>query len=337
MNGSNGAKSFQTITDFESCPNVISGNIRIFSCNSNKELAAAIAENLGVPLGVSTVGTFSDGEIYTRIKETIRGADVYIVQSTSPPVNDNLMELLIMIDAMKRASAGHISAVIPYFGYARQDRKARARDPITAKLVANLLTTAGADRVISMDLHCNQIQGFFDIPVDHLLGGPHIADYFAEKFSGNMSDLVVVSPDLGSVTRSRAFASRLDVPLAIVDKRRPRANVSEVMNIIGSIENKKVILTDDIIDTAGTITGAANALVERGAKEVYACCTHAVLSGPAIERIQESKITELVVLDTIRLPEEKQIEKIKMISVADIFCEAIKRIHGGLSVSELFL
>ncbi|MDR2903264.1 MAG: ribose-phosphate pyrophosphokinase [Clostridiales bacterium] len=312
------------------------GSIRVFSCNSNKQLAGAIAGKLNTNLGRSEVGTFSDGEIYTKIDETIRGADVYIVQSTCPPVNDNLMELLIMTDAMKRASAGNINMVIPYFGYARQDRKARARDPITAKLVANLLTTAGADRVITMDMHCSQIQGFFDIPVDHLLGQPLIADYYGARFADDLADTVVVSPDLGSVARSRAFATRLDVPLAIVDKRRPKANVSEIMNIIGSIEGKRVILADDIIDTAGTITNAANALVERGAKEVFACCTHAVLSGPSIERIEKSAIKELTILDTIPLSPEKMIGKIKILSVADIFCEAIKRIHGGLSVSELF-
>lgn len=335
----NGLSNNVTLTDassFMGTKNEIPGSIRVFSCNSNKQLATSIANKLNEELGESKVGTFSDGEIYTRINETIRGTDVYIVQSTCPPVNDNLMELLIMTDAMKRASAGNINAVIPYFGYARQDRKARARDPITAKLVANLLTTAGADRVITMDLHCSQIQGFFDIPVDHLLGQPIIADYYSEKFAGDLSDIVVVSPDLGSVSRSRAFATRLDVPLAIVDKRRPKANVCEVMNIIGSIEGKRVILTDDIIDTAGTITSAAVALVERGAKEVFACCTHAVLSGPAIQRIQDSPIKELTILDTIPLPEEKHIDKIKILSVADIFCEAIKRIHGGLSVSELF-
>lgn len=336
MNGLSSNAKLTDLSNFVRTTNEIPGSIRVFSCNSNKRLAASIAEKLNAKVGKSEVGVFSDGETFTRIDETIRGADVYIVQSTCPPVNDNLMELLIIIDAMKRASAGNINAVIPYFGYARQDRKARARDPITAKLVANLLTTAGADRIITMDLHCSQIQGFFDIPVDHLLGQPLIADYYSEKFAGNLSDIVVVSPDLGSVARSRAFASRLDVPLAIVDKRRPKANVSEIMNIIGSIEGKRVILADDIIDTAGTITSAAGALMERGAKEVFACCTHAVLSGPAIQRIQDSEINELMVLDTIPLTKEKQIDKIKTLSVAEIFCEAIKRIHGGLSVSELF-
>ena len=322
--------------DYLGSSNEMTGNIRVFTCNSNKVLAKSIADELGVQVGMSEVGTFSDGEISMRISETIRGADVYIVQSTCPPVNDNLMELLIMIDAMKRASAGHINAVIPYFGYARQDRKARARDPITAKLVANLITTAGADRVISMDLHCSQLQGFFDIPVDHLLGQPLIAEYYNKRFNNDREDLIVVSPDLGSVTRSRALAERLDVPLAIVDKRRPKANVSEIMNVIGNIEGKRCILADDLIDTAGTITNAANALVVRGAKEVFACCTHPVLSGPALERIQNSAISELVVLDTIPLPPEKQIEEITVLSVASIFSEAIKRIHGGLSVSELF-
>lgn len=316
--------------------NITPGDIRVFACNSNKELALSIAQKLGVPLGISNVGKFDDGEIFTEIAETIRGGDVYIIQSTSPPVNDNLMELLIMIDAMRRASAGKINAVIPYFGYARQDRKTKARDPITAKLVANLLTTAGANRVISMDLHCSQVQGFFDIPLDHLLGKSILADYYAEKFADNLSDIVVVSPDLGSVTRSRAFAEKLDVPLAIVDKRRPKANVSEILNIIGSIENKTVILVDDIIDTAGTITNAATTLIERGAKDVFACCTHAVLSGQALEKIQNSPIKELVILDTIALPDEKRIDMIKVLTVADLFCEAIKRIHNGLSISELF-
>jgi len=311
-------------------------NIKVFSCNANKKLAGAIAKNLGLNLGASEVTQFSDGEISVKIDETIRGADVFIIQSTSEPVNDNLMELLIMIDAMKRASAERITAVMPYYGYARQDRKARARDPISAKLVANLITTAGADRVLTMDLHCAQIQGFFDIPLDHLVGMPILANYYREKYGDKMDDFVAVSPDLGSVGRTRAFATKLDIPIAIIDKRRPKANVSEIMNIIGNVEGKKVILVDDMIDTAGTITNAANALKERGAVEVDACCTHAVLSGPAIERIQKSAISELVVLNTIELSGTKKIDKITELSVAQIFSESITRIHEGTSISRLF-
>ena len=311
-------------------------NIKIFSCNANRELAAAIAKNLGLELGNSEVSHFSDGEISVKIDETIRGADVFIIQSTSFPVNDNLMELLILIDAMRRASAGRITAVIPYYGYARQDRKARARDPISAKLVANLITTAGADRVLTMDLHCAQIQGFFDIPLDHLVGMPLLTNYYKEKYGDHLDEFVAVSPDLGSVGRVRQFATKLDIPLAIIDKRRPKANVSEIMNIIGNVEGKRVILVDDMIDTAGTITNAANALKERGAIEVDACCTHAVLSGPALERITNSTIQELVVLNTINLPEEKKIDKLVELSVDKIFSEAIKRIHEGTAVSTLF-
>ncbi len=311
-------------------------NIKIFAANSNPDLAAKIAEKLELPVGKSKVGMFSDGEVSVNLQETVRGSDVFVVQSTSEPVNDHLMELLIMIDALKRASAGRITAVIPYMGYARQDRKAKARDPISAKLVADLITTAGADRVLTMDLHAAQIQGFFNIPLDHLLGAPILAPYYAEKFP-NRDDLVIVSPDLGSVTRARNFAERLNAPLAIIDKRRPMANVSEVMNIIGDVKDKRVILVDDMIDTAGTITNGAQALVDYGAKEVYACCTHPVLSGPAIERIQASPIKELLVLDTISLPKEKQIDKIKTISVAPVFAEAIERIYEDLSVSTLFV
>ena len=311
-------------------------NIKIFSCNANRGLAEEMAQCLGLKLGQAEVSHFSDGEISVKIDETIRGADVYIVQSTSYPVNDNLMELLIMIDAMKRASAGRITAVIPYYGYARQDRKARARDPISAKLVANILTVAGADRVLTMDLHCAQIQGFFDIPVDHLVGAPLLTNYYHEKYGEAINEFVAVSPDLGSVGRTRNFATRLEIPLAIIDKRRPKANVSEIMNIIGNVEGKRVILVDDMIDTAGTITNAANALKERGAIEVDACCTHPVLSGPALERIEKSAINELLVLNTINLPPEKCISKIKVLSVAKIFAEAINRIHEGISVSKLF-
>lgn len=310
--------------------------IKIFACNSNRSLAEAIAKKVGLELGDAVVQKFSDGEISVQINETIRGADVYIIQSTSYPVNDNLMELLIMIDAMKRASAARITAVMPYYGYARQDRKARARDPISAKLVANLLTSAGANRVLTMDLHCAQIQGFFDIPVDNLVGNPLLTDYYIQKYGDSLNDFVAVSPDLGSVGRTRQFAEKLNIPLAIIDKRRPRPNVSEITNIIGDVAGKKVILVDDMIDTAGTITNAANALKERGAVEVDACCTHAVLSGPAIKRIEDSAITELLVLDTIELPEEKKIAKITSVSVEEIFANAIKCIHDGTSISQLF-
>lgn len=311
-------------------------NIKIFAGNSHPDLAKDIADILGLSVGDANVCTFSDGEISVNINETVRGTDVFVVQSTNHPVNDNLMELLIMIDAFKRASAGRITAVIPYYGYARQDRKAKARDPITAKLVADILTAAGADRVLTMDLHASQIQGYFDIPLDHLLGAPILSKYFVEKGFADRDDIVVVSPDLGSVTRARKFADKLHAPIAIIDKRRPKANVSEVMNIIGDIKDKTVILIDDMIDTAGTITNGANALVEMGAKEVYACCTHAVLSGPAIDRIKESAIKELVMLNTIKLPEEKVLDKFKVLSVAPVFAEAIKRIYEDISVSKLF-
>lgn len=313
------------------------GNIKIFACNSSHALAEDIAKKMGTTLGGAVVEKFSDGEISVKINETIRGADVYIIQSTSSPVNDNIMELLIMIDAMKRASAARITAVIPYYGYARQDRKARARDPISAKLVANILTTAGANRVLTMDLHCAQIQGFFDIPVDNLAGTSLLTNYYINKYGEDLENFVAVSPDLGSVSRTRKFAEGLNIPLAIIDKRRPKANVSEIMNIIGDVEGKKVILVDDMIDTAGTISNAANALKERGAVEVDACCTHAVLSGPAIKRIQESAINELLVLDTIELPEEKNIDKIVSVSVGDIFANAIRCIHEGNSISQLFV
>lgn len=308
-------------------------DFKIFAGNSNPELAEEIASIMGKPLGRSTVSKFSDGEISVNLWETVRGIDTYIVQSTCDPVNDNLMELLIMIDAMKRASAGRINAVIPYYGYARQDRKAKARDPITAKLVADIVSSAGADRVVTMDLHAPQIQGYFNIPVDHLLGLPILVKYFKEM---HLDDLVVVSPDHGSVTRARNMAHPLDAPIAIVDKRRPKANVSEIMNVIGDIEDKNVILVDDIIDTAGTITNAANALKEMGAKEVYACTTHPVLSGPAIERIQSSAIKELVSLNTIPVSDEKKIDKIKMLSVAPLFAEAMIRIFTNDSISRLF-
>ena len=312
-------------------------DIKIFAGNSNKDVAYRMAKELGLPVGKSDVVTFSDGEISCSIFESVRGSDVFVVQSTCQPVNDHLMELLIMIDAFKRASAGRITAVIPYFGYARQDRKAKARDPISAKLCADLITTAGADRVLTMDLHAPQIQGFFDIPVDHLLGVPILVPHFIEKFKDCKGDIVVVSPDLGSVTRARKFAERMDTPLAIVDKRRPKANVSEVMNIIGDVKDKTVILVDDMIDTAGTLCNGANAIVEKGgAKEVYACATHGVLSGPAIERIEKSAIKELVLLDTIPLG-DKKCSKIQMIPVAPVFAEAIERIYEDKPVSPLFV
>jgi ribose-phosphate pyrophosphokinase len=309
--------------------------IKIFAGNSNRDLATKICGELGIPLGDVEVKTFSDGEIAVNLSETVRGVDVYIIQSTSPPaVNTYLMELLIMIDALKRASAGRITAVMPYYGYARQDRKAKARDPISAKLCADILTAAGADRVLTMDLHAAQIQGYFNIPVDHLLGTPILADHFKVK---HIEDLVVVSPDLGSVTRARKFANRLGCEIAIIDKRRPEANAVEVMNIIGSVKGKNVIVIDDMIDTAGTITQGASALMENGAKSVIACCTHPVLSGPALKRLEESVISELVVLDTIELDEAaKACEMITQLSVSEIFAESIRRIFNNDSVSKLF-
>ena len=309
------------------------GGMKVFSGNSNRALAENICKELDVPVGICDVGTFSDGEINVNIAETVRGIDVYIVQSTCAPVNHNLMELLIFIDACKRASAGRINAVIPYYGYARQDRKAKAREPITAKLVADLLTIAGADRVITMDLHAAQIQGYFNIPVDHLSGVPILAEYFSEI---SKEDTVIVSPDLGGVTRARNFAHLLDLPIAIIEKRRPKANVAEVMNVIGDIKDKNVILVDDIVDTAGTITQAASVLKEFGAKKVYACATHGVLSGPAIERINDSVIEKFVITDTIPLTKEKKTDRIEVVSVAGLFAEAMNRIHSNRSVSILF-
>ncbi|SUY48339.1 ribose-phosphate pyrophosphokinase [Clostridium putrefaciens] len=310
--------------------------IKIFSGNANPKLAKDISDILGIPVGSAKVGTFSDGEISVDINETVRGVDVFVVQSTNSPVNNNLMELLIMIDAFKRASAGRITAVIPYYGYARQDRKAKSRDPITAKLVADLITAAGADRVLTMDLHASQIQGYFDIPLDHLLGVPILSRYFEDKGFREDEDVVLVSPDLGSVTRTRKFADRLQAPMAIIDKRRPKANVSEIMNIIGDVRGKTAILVDDMIDTAGTIVNAANALKDLGAKEVYACCTHGVLSGPAFERINNSAIKELVMLNTIDVPANESSEKITSLSVAPIFAEAIRRIYDDVPLSILF-
>ena len=312
--------------------------VKVFAGNSNLTLAQDICRNLSRPLGKAEVKQFADGECSISIQEPVRGADVFIVQSTCKPVNDNLMELLIMIDAMKRASAGRITAVMPYFGYARQDRKTRSRDPISAKLVANLLTAAGADRVLTMDLHAGQIQGFFDIPVDNLLGGHLFVNHYVEMFGKGNEDVMVVSPDVGSVARARSFAQKLDMNMAIVDKRRERANQSEVMNIIGNVEGKSVILLDDMVDTAGSLCGAAKALIERGnAKEVYACATHGVLSGPAIDRINDSYIKELLLLDTIPYPADKPAcDKIRYLSVGGIFAEAIERIYEELSISSLF-
>lgn len=308
-------------------------SLKVFTLNSNPALAEEIANHIGTTLGECTVSKFSDGEIQMNLEESIRGCDVYVVQSTCDPVNTHIMELLIMIDALKRASAKSINIVMPYYGYARQDRKARSREPITAKLVANLLETAGANRVIALDLHAPQIQGFFDMPIDHLQGVPIISDYFKTK---NLEDIVVVSPDHGGVTRARRLADRLKAPLGIIDKRRPKPNVAEVMNIIGTIEGKTAILIDDIIDTAGTITLAASALIESGAKQVYACCTHPVLSSPAVERIENSAIKELIITNTIPISEEKRIDKITQLSVAPLIGEAITRIHELKSVSSLF-
>ena len=316
--------------------NTSGSEIKIIAGNSNKELAEKIAEYIGVKVADCQVTTFSDGEISVNINETVRGCDVFVVQSTNNPVNNNLMELLIMIDAFKRASAGRITAVMPYYGYARQDRKAKSRDPITAKLVADILTAAGADRVLTMDLHAAQIQGYFNIPVDHMLGSPILAKHFVNKGFADQDDVVVVSPDLGSVTRARKFADKLHAPIAIIDKRRPKANVSEIMNIIGEVEGKRCILIDDMIDTAGTIANAANALKDLGATHVYACCTHGVLSGPAFERINNSAIEELVMLNTIPLPERNDLDKFKALSVAPLFAEAIKRIYDDEPISKLF-
>lgn len=309
--------------------------LKIYSLSSNFPLAEKIANYLGIELGKRSVNRFADGEIAINIDESIRGDDVYIVQSTSSPTNDNLMELLIMIDALRRASAATITAVIPYYGYARQDRKARSREPITAKLVANLITTAGADRVIALDLHAAQIQGFFDIPVDHLVGAPLLASWFVERgLKGN--DVVVVSPDHGGATRARKLAEFLDSPIAIVDKRRPKPNVSEVMGIIGNVKGKKVILIDDMIDTAGTIVNAAQALKDAGATDVYASGTHGIFSEPAIERIEDSVIKTMVVTDSVYLPEEKRIDKIELMSVSELIGQAIERVHQNRSVSPLF-
>ncbi|EDN01665.1 MAG: ribose-phosphate pyrophosphokinase [Pseudoflavonifractor capillosus] len=312
-------------------------DIKIFAGSSNKRLAEAICKEMGMELGNAEVGAFSDGENFVSIYETVRGSDVFVVQSTCAPVNDNLMEMLIMIDALKRASAGRITAVMPYFGYARQDRKTKPRDPISAKLVANLITRAGADRVLTMDLHASQIQGFFDIPVDNLLGNPIFTRHFAERFGDDVDGTMVVSPDVGSVARARAFAQKLGMGLAIVDKRRQKANSSEVMNIIGDVRGKRVILFDDMVDTGGSLCGAAQALVELGgATEVYACASHGVLSGPAVDRIEKSVIKEVIFLDTVPARSDVKCDKIKYLSVAHMFAEAIERIYEEVSVSKLF-
>ena len=321
-------------------------DIKVFTGNSNPQLAKDICKELGIPLGSSEVGAFSDGENFASIYETVRGSDVFVVQSTCSfvdegkpgTVNDSLMELLIMIDALKRASAGRITAVIPYFGYTRQDRKTKPRDPISAKLVANLITTAGADRVLTMDLHANQIQGFFDIPVDNLLGSPIFVEHFTQKYASCHDDTMIVSPDVGSVARARAFAQKLNMPLAIVDKRRQKANSSEVMNIIGDVRDKHVILLDDMVDTGGSLCHAAKALVEiGGARDVTACASHGVLSGPAIQRIMDSVLDEVIFLNTIPAKPGIQCPKIKYISVAHMFAEAISHIYMETSVSPLFL
>ena len=313
-------------------------DMKVFTGNANPGLAKDICNLIGIQLGNSEIGHFADGEVSASIYESVRGSDVFIVQSTSNPVNDNLMELLIMIDAMRRASAGRITAVIPYFGYARQDRKTKARDPISSKLVANMITAAGADRVLTMDLHAAQSQGFFDIPMDNLYGNPIFVDYYAKKFGEKCEDMVVVSPDVGSVARARAFAQKLHMNLAIVDKRRQKANQCEVMNVIGDVEGKDCILFDDMVDTAGSLCNAAKALVEvGGAKNIYACASHGVLSGPAIERINDSVITELAFLDTIAPVDTALCEKIKYLTVAPMFAEALERIYQEISVSKLWV
>ena len=311
-------------------------DIKIFTGNANPKLAADICKIIGTKLGESEVKSFADGEASVSLYETVRGSDVFLVQSTCKPVNDSLMELLIMVDACRRASAGRITAVMPYFGYARQDRKAKSRDPISAKLVANMLVAAGVDRVLTMDLHANQIQGFFDIPVDNLFGNPIFVDYYAKKFGAHCEDMVVVSPDVGSVARARTFAQKLNMNLAIVDKRRQKANQCEVMNVIGDVEGKECILFDDMVDTAGSLCNAAKAIVEiGGATEVYACATHGVLSGPANERIANSCIKELTFLNTIP-PLEGACSKIKYLDVSPIFADAIQRIYEENSMSVLF-
>ena len=306
--------------------------MKVFTGNSNLPLAQKIVEYIGTRLGDCQVSHFADGEINVKINETVRGYDVYVIQSVSNPVNDNLMELLVMVDALKRASAGSITIIIPYYGYARQDRKAKGRDPITAKLVANLLTVAGANRVATIDLHAEQIQGFFDIPVDNLWSFPIFASYFKEN--ENLDDYIVVSPDVGGVKRARKFAEKLGVPLAILDKRRPKDNVAEIMHVIGEVEGKRCILFDDIIDTGGSIVGATEALIKNGAETVTACATHGIFSKTAKEKLQNSKLDKVIVTDTIYHKELP--EKFEVLSVAPMFGEAVVRIRKNLSVSILF-
>ena len=310
--------------------------VKVFAANANRPFAEGVCRALGVPLGEGTVTTFADGEVSVTLNETVRGCDVFIVQPTCKPVNNNLMELLVTIDACRRASAGRITAVMPYFGYARQDRKTKPRDPISAKLVANMITCAGADRVLTMDLHASQIQGFFDIPVDNLLGNPVFVQYYRNMFE-NTDDVVVVSPDVGSVARARAFSAKLHMGLAIVDKRRQKANQCEVMNIIGDVKGKTCILFDDMVDTAGSLCNAANAIKEvGGAARVLACATHGVLSNPAVQRVQDSCIEELMLLNTIPLPEEAKGSQIRQLDVTPLFAEAIRRTFDEVSISSLF-
>ena len=312
-------------------------DIKVFCGNANRPLAEEICRLMGTKLGEAEVKGFADGEVSVSLYETVRGSDVFVVQSTCKPVNDNLMELLVMIDALRRASAGRITAVVPYFGYARQDRKAKARDPISAKLVANMITAAGADRVLTMDLHAAQIQGFFDIPVDNLLGNPVFVDYYAKKFGDKCEDMIVVSPDVGSVARARAFAQKLHMQMAIVDKRRQKANQCEVMNVIGDVKGKRVILFDDMVDTGGSLCNAAKAIVEvGGANKVYACASHGVLSSPAIDRLEASNIEELALLDTIPAHPEAKRARIKYLTVAPMFSDAIERTYQEISISKLF-
>jgi ribose-phosphate pyrophosphokinase len=309
--------------------------MKLFSGNANRKLAEDIAAYLKIPLGNANVSRFFDGEINVAINESVRGCDLFVVQPICPPdVNGSLMELLIMIDALRRASAGRINAVIPYYGYARQDRKSKPRDPITAKLIANLITQAGAQRVVTVDLHANQIQGFFDIPVDHLKGVPTLASHFINR--GLYDDCVILSPDVGGVTRARDMAAQLNAKLAIIDKRRPKPNVAEIMHIIGNVKNKRVIVADDIIDTAGTISMAAEAMMQKGAREVYICATHPILSGPAYERLKAAPLVEIVVTDTIPIQPEKLLTNMRVLSMAPLLGEAIMRIHEDLSVSTLF-
>ena len=311
-------------------------DVKVLCANANRPLAEGVCKYLGLPMSNCTVTTFADGEVSVSINETVRGSDVFIIQSTCKPVNNNLMELLVMVDACKRASAGRITAVMPYFGYARQDRKAKGRDPISAKLVANMIEAAGADRVLTMDLHAAQIQGFFDIPVDNMHGDIVFSKYFMEKFPVNREEMVVVSPDVGSVARSRAFANKVGMGLAIVDKRREKANCCEVMNVIGDVAGKECILYDDMVDTAGSLCNAAKAIYDKGATKVYACASHAVLSGPAIERIKNSVIEEMVFLNTIPKPEEAEGTQIKFLDVAPMFAEAIQRTYEETSLSVMF-